>query len=197
MDDIDTPFVGAWTRFKRTGRTDYKRRLEQPPVASVDAAAAGAGEAPAPARAVRALARHPEAETLAFQCVAGEALGVLERVRYREHRAAEAALSLAQREKLQRMEAASAATVEALRGLLTPQGAAMLRTPPAEEAPEALWWFALSEALQALDESLAWLRSILGGQPRGSGAYAVGACAAQLLREHHTALLAEAEQWMV
>ena len=190
MDDIDTPFVGAWTRLKRAGRPDYKRRLEQPPVV------AAAEEAPAPARKLRALARHPEAETLAFQCVAASALGSLQRVSHHERRAAEAALSLAQREKLQRMTATSTAVTEALRGLLTPQGRAMLRTPPAEEAPEALWWFALSEALQALDESLAWLRSIVGGQPRGSGAYAVGACATQLLHEHHAALLAEAEQWM-
>lgn len=192
MDELTTSLFPAWTRFKRGLRTDYRSKLERG-VPAVEADV----DAPAVVGQVRALARHAEAGTLAFQCVAASAAQALERAAYREHRAAEAALSLAQREKLYHMAGVSAAAAEALRSLLNGQGAMMLRAEPAAEPdPEPSWWFALSEALNVLDEDTAWMRSAVAGQQRGGGAHALGTLAAHLLHEHYRTLLDEAEQWM-
>ena len=183
-------------------RTNYKAKLKRngsAPSKGMEPDVAVLEQEPVYSRQVRALAHHTDAESVAFQCVAAAALQTLERVLYRERRVAEAAISLAQREKLNEMIHTVAATAEAVRATLTSQGQHMLPSASehdVDEAPEHSWWFALSEALHTLDEGQMWVRSVAAGQPRGSAAHTLSSLIARLLQTHYHAVLAEAEHWM-
>ena len=125
------------------------------------------------------------------------ALQTLDRMCYVERRAAGATISLAQRQKLQHMLAELEATCHALYQMLSPHSATMLsRTQPADDALEPSWWFALCEALHALEKGAAGLHVLAAGQPRNSATRTVGTLVAKLLEHHYHALFAEAEQWL-
>ena len=152
-----------------------------------------------PAERVRALARDAKAGGVAFQSVAVAALKTLHRVLHYERQAAAAALSLAQQENLEAMSEELERVTQALREALSAQGAKMLGFPTAPEADEPeehFWWFALTEAIQVLDESIARTTSLVHGQPKGSPARTLASVVVRLLRAHHNALLIEAEDWM-
>lgn len=151
------------------------------------------------AERVRSLAQHAQAESVVFQSVAVTALQILNRARYYEHQVAEAALSLAHREKLRDMVAELDATARALRAALSEQGTQMLdlSTPEGARVPEGrYWWFALTEALQALEEGAGFIASVVSGQPKGGATRVLSSVIARLLHRHHNALLAEAESWI-
>ena len=122
---------------------------------------------------VRALGGDEAVDRAAFQSVAVVVLGVLERVHAHEQAVAACTLSLAQREQLTGMLATLDATTEAVQALLSPQGRTM-RTLGAASTPqeptETLWWFALAEALHALEAGLGQIISTAKGQPRGGAA---------------------------
>lgn len=148
---------------------------------------------------VRALAKHAQADSIVFQSAAVGALQLLDRVLWHEQQVAEAAISLAQREKLQEMIRALEDTVEALRETLSAQGSQMLNLcEPGEEenAGERSWWFALTEAIHVLEEGTEWIASVVSGQPKGGAARTLSSIIARLLHRHHNALLDEAEQWI-
>lgn len=151
------------------------------------------------AERVRTLARDAEADSVVFQSVAVAALKMLDRVRGHEQQAAAAALSLAQQEKLETMTASLEAVMQALHEALSTQGAKMFdlcAAEPVEEPEEPFWWFALTETIQAQEEGIAWLASMVQGQPKGNATRTLSSVIARLLRAHHNALLAEAEEWM-
>ena len=203
MDDKSaTQHLVARLPFKRGVRIDYKQKLEREPNSApadllIDTPA---DMPPSYTEQIRALARHPEADSVSFQCVVATALQTLDRVLYRERRAAEAAISLAQQEKLQHMMTTVTSVREALRGMLNTQGAAMMRqqtsAPDDDEASSEQWWYALSEALQVVDEGRVWLRSIMNGQERGGLPHTLGHIVGTLLNAHYATLCDEAEQWM-
>ncbi len=201
MERIDTGFsLDSFRLSRREHKTDYKRKLarESVPRSALDDVTVA--EAPSPlADAVKALVGHPEVESVAFQCVAVAALQTLDRARYREQQAAEAALSLAQRQKLDAMIEAVEAAAGALRAVLNAQGAKLRdrnTLPPPADAPERSWWFALREAIQALDEGGVLLCSLAAGQPEGGPTRRLSGAVAHLLHQHHRDLLAEAEPWL-
>ncbi|WP_072715984.1 hypothetical protein [Rhodothermus profundi] len=138
------------------------------------------------------------AATLAFQSVLATLLPMLERVLQREQQATEAALSLAQRETLQEMTDALVAVIQMLRGALNERGQQVLRyeRPVKAGPPERSWWFALSEALEAVEDALQRIPSLVRAQPRGSLARRVGALLLRLLRQHQRHLLHEAREWI-
>lgn len=183
-------------------KTDYKEKLKRLASLATDASEdiAVLQEESSYARQVRTLSRHPDAEAVAFQCVAAAALQTLEQVLYCERRAARAAISLAQQDKLNEMVDMTAAAVDALRATLTAQGRHTLRPTPdraaADEQQGTSWWFALSEALAALEEGATWIRSVAAGQPRGSAAHTLSSVVSRLLHDHHQTVFAEAEHWM-
>ena len=153
-----------------------------------------------------AVADETARQRTAFQSLALTALQTLDRMCYVERRAAEAAISLAQRQKLQHDAqlgrwihelAELEATRHALYQMLSPHSATMLgRTQSAGNAVEPSWWFALCEALHALEQGAAGLHALTAGQPRSSATRTVGTLMAKLLEHHYHALFAEAEQWL-
>jgi hypothetical protein len=146
---------------------------------------------------VQQMAELAEVERASFQSVALAALQILDCVQYRESRLADAALSLAQREKLQHLLGGVAATAGAVRALLGPQSAGMIGShTPAEAASEPSWWFALCEALHVLEEGTARIESLVAGQPPDSATIRFSGIIARLLEQHYHALLVEAEHWM-
>jgi hypothetical protein len=58
------------------------------------------------------------------------------------------------------------------------------------------WWFALTDALEVLEEGTSRMKSLTTAQPNGSAARELSQVIAQLLREHHDALLLEADEWI-
>ena len=199
MDEMATPLGRGAFRLSRRGvRPDYKQKLAHPP--TVSQPPDDETKTDASARWVEQIARlagRDEVERAAFQSVAVAALQMLDRVRYRQSRVAEAALSLAQRQKLQHLLDGIDAAAGAVRPLLNPSSVAMLgQGVPAEADAESSWWFALCEALHVLEESATCIHAIAAGQPSGSATRALGEILAQLLHQHFHALFAEAEQWM-
>ncbi len=196
MDEIGTTRPDLFRPSSRAHKPDYKQKLERGPVSRRDEVLAA--DVPEAVEAVHALAAVPGTDSVAFQCVAVAVLQTLARVRRCEVEAAEAALSLAQRQNLDEMTEAVDATADALRYMLTAQGARMLDRKPRVRGgtPEHSWWFALSEALQVIEEGMAWIQSVAAGQPAGSPTHALAQALARLLQPHHDALLHEAEQWL-
>ena len=167
MDETATPLGrGAFRRLRRGARPDYKQKLARTPAFFLlpdDEAKASVRWA----EQVQQLAGQAEVDGAAFQSVAVAALQMLDRVRYRQGRVAEAALSLAQRQKLQHMLEGIDATAGAVRRMLHPSSVGMLgQGMPAEAASEPSWWFALCEALHVLEESVAWIHSIAAGSTK-------------------------------
>ncbi len=199
MDETATPLGrGAFRLSRRGARPDYKQKLAHPPAffhppdddTTTDASIFWVEQ-------VEQLAGQAEVERAAFQSVAVAALQMLDRVRYRQRRVAEAALSLAQRQKLQHMLDGIDATAGAIGPLLNPTSIGMLgKGVSTEAASEPSWWFALCEALHVLEEGAAWIESIVAGQPRGGATRALSRILARLLHQYFHALLAEAEHWM-
>ena len=199
MDEMATPLGrGAFRQTRRGARPDYKRKLAHPPAFSQPADGAAKTDASVRwAEEIAPLAGQAEVDRAAFQSVAVATLQMLDRVRYRQSRVAEAALSLAQRQKLQEMLGGIDAAAGAVRRLLNPSSAGMLgQGVMVEAAPEPSWWFALCEALHVLEESAAWIHSIASGQPQGSAISTLSDVLARLLNQQFHALFAEAEQWM-
>lgn len=189
---------GALRLPRRSARLNYTQKLARTTPFSqlpddetkTDAADPWVGE-------VQQLAGQAEVERAAFQSVALAALQILDGVRYREDRLADAALSLGQGEKLQHLLGGVEATAGAVRALLGPQSAGMIGLhTQAEAASEPSWWFALCEALHVLEEGAASIESLVAGQPQDSATVQLSRLIARLLQQHYHALLVEAEHWM-
>lgn len=140
-------------------------------------------------------------EGTAFQSVVIAAVQILERAICYEREAAEAALSLGQQEKLGAMVEAAEQATTLLRGTLSAQsgskvihlcGQANPPTPPDGQP----WSSALTDALEVLEEGTSRMGSLTTAQPEGSSARELSQVVAQLLREHHDALLLEADGWV-
>jgi hypothetical protein len=183
----------------------YKAKLEQMPAeANGDDADV---ESPSPSspnatdvERLQSLAEHAREEGAAFQSVAVAALQILERVLRYERMAAEAALSLGQREKLQSMVATAEQACTTMQRSLSVQGAKVkeLCTSGCGELEEGdpSWWFALTEALDILEKGTEQMASLTTAQPESSPSYDLSRFIARLLRKHHDELLLEAEQWI-
>lgn len=150
--------------------------------------------------ALRALVRDmPKCGTV-FQSVAVAAVQILDRALCFEREAAEAALSLGQRERMQQMVSTAEEAAQILRDTLHRQGAKVMHlcgesTPPGPQNGQK-WWFALNDALGVLDEGTGRMASLTTAQPEGSPAHELSSLIAQLLRAHHDALLVEADEWI-
>ena len=149
---------------------------------------------------LKALGKEIEQGGTAVQSVAVAAVQILERALSFEREAADAALSLAQQEKLQSMVGTAEEATCILRNTLTANGGKVVHlctedspTPPTADQP---WWFALTDALEVLEEGTSRMASLTSAQPSESPAHELSQEIASLLRGHHDALLLEAEQWI-
>lgn len=175
----------------------YKLRQARTPVWPLVAADAAPAEG-SYAEQIRSLAAEDGIEQAAFQSAAVAAFKLLNRAAAAEALMAQAAISLAQREKLRRLLCGLDGAREALRELLSDRGTRMLDlAAPAPPLPaDSSWWFALTETLQVLEESAACMAAMMSGQPRGSTGRRLAGTVTRLLRHHYQQLLHEAEQWM-
>jgi hypothetical protein len=170
------------------------------------------------AGAVRALAERSfrsRASETAFQAVLVAVAHAVQRAAESVQAAEASALNLAQQQKVAAVAEDLAATAEALRAALNAQGRCLLDGRPSlrdkvkearvrvresfvprKEPGAASWWFALSEAVEALDDAAAQVDALADAQPAGAPAAALGREVAARLDAHRQALLAEAERWV-
>ncbi len=167
------------------------------------------------AGSIQALAASAHESSTAFQSVLVALSHAVARAAERVRAAEEAALSLAQRQKVAAVAEDLAHTTEALQGALSVQGRCLLgehrslRTrvkeagervrlslSPKPEPNAASWWFALSEAVAALDEAGARIEALAAAQPSGSPGCAVGSEVGARLDAHRETLLTETERWV-
>lgn len=151
---------------------------------------------------IRKLTRQDGAQRVVFQSVAVTAIQLLNRAQQSNIIAAEAAISLGQRERLEKMNGELRETMNALQEGLSSQGEQMLDlcdpgagTPPSGDDGHS-WWFALTESIEMLEEGATQMSSLAHGQPDGTGARHLGECLAELLEKQHAELLMEADQWI-
>ena len=149
---------------------------------------------------LRALGEKIENGGTAVQSVAVAAVQILERALCFEREAAEAALSLGQQEKLTSMVDTAQEAAGILRDTLSANGGKVVHLCAEGSAPvptdDQPWWFALTDALEVLEEGTSRMESLTTAQPEGSPARELSRHIADLLRGHHDALLLEAEQWI-
>lgn len=153
--------------------------------------------------ALRSLIERVDCTGTTYQSVAVAAVQILERALCYERDAAQAALSLGQQEKLNSMVETAEQAVTVLRNTLSAQGHKVMHVctrqappdTPAEPSGQP-WWFALTDALEVLEEGTDQMDSLTAGQPAESPARELSQIVAQLLRGHHDALLIEAEEWI-
>lgn len=148
-----------------------------------------------------------ESGSAAFQSVVVAIAQALDHALKLEYRAAEAAISLAQREKLEYMVKELRQTVIALEEALNEKGQRLLQSSvrpvavedsefePGENS-ESDWWFAISEAIQGLRDDTDRIRSLVKGQVKGTPMRQLAAITVRLLQRHRNDLLIEAERWM-
>lgn len=180
----------------------YRDRLAQRPLLVDDPDDAAPPEASSPdIEALQTVVDRLGQEGTAFQSVVVVAVQILERALCYEREAANAALSLGQREKLNSMVDTAERAAAILRSTLNAQGGAKVmdlcsqgESPtPTDKQP---WWFALTDALEVLEEGTSRMSSLTTAQPKDSMARELSQVIVQLLRQHHDALLIEADEWI-
>lgn len=195
MDGVRAKYKAQFLDDARNRRQDQVDRLSRS--AGIDVAVAD-GVQPH-AKRIRDLAGTTGSQSVVFQSVTVAALQALEQVLAREREVAEAAISLAQGEKLREMIESLEAVLDALHEMLSAQGSKMLHMAPERAngaGAERSWWFTLTEALQSLDDGINRIASLVSGQPKGGPARTLSSIIVRLLHQHHQQLLDEAEQWI-
>jgi hypothetical protein len=183
--------------------SSYRERLQQKPLLVEDIGEDDNSSevTPPDIAALKSLMERVGQKGTAFQSVVVAAVQIIERALCYEREAARAALSLGQQEKLSSMVDTAEQAAAILRSTLSAQGGSnVTRLCGEAEAPSPTdgqpWWFALTDALEVLEEGTSRMTSLTTAQPDGSAACELSRVIAQLLREHHDALLLEADEWI-
>ena len=147
-----------------------------------------------------------EDHSTAFQSFIVATTRALNDVLTSEYEAAEAAISLAQREKLEAMVEELRKVARILNEALDEKGrqlrdcsgkpAARLNEFHPSENSESAWWFGLSEAIETVRRSAEQLESMIQSHHRDSAARQLARVVVRLLQRHRRQLLFEAERWM-
>ena len=199
MESNGTPTTFDFSRpVRRLQHTDYKEKLARTKPSPTVPETPFARALAAFRSDIETVAGEAATDTVAFQCVAVAVLQALARVRCREQRSAEAAISLAQQQRLGHMVETIGVAEQAVRRVLSEPGRQMMaHSVPAAALPaEPSWWFALCETIQALEEALAWIASVARQQPEESPVRMLGRSVGRLLTRHYDLLVAEAEDWL-
>lgn len=201
MSDDDRNVRSAQSSPDAEGTAAYRERLDRAPLLlDVEEDAPDPETAQPDVDALRALVEDADQNGTAFQSVAVAAVQILDRALCYEREAADAALSLGQQEKLESMVETVERAATVLRSALNAEGTKVMhlcaedsRSTPADNQP---WWFALTDALEVLEEGTGRMASLTTAQPDGSPARTLSRLIAQLLRGHHDELLLEADDWI-
>lgn len=207
MSDSETRKVKEPRRsLWRRQASHYREKLERKPIRAEDedveiGAITEVSRHNADLQALRTLVERTQNGGAVFQSVVVAALQILDRALFYEQQAAEAALSLGQREKLQSMIATTNDVLTVLKGTLSAQGAKVMdlcAEQRREEQPseDQSWWFALTDALEILAEGAERMNSLTTAQPEGSPAHELSDFVAELLHGHYHELHLEADQWI-
>lgn len=151
---------------------------------------------------VRALLARPGGGGAAFQSILLALAQALARALRVIRRVAASAISLAHKEKLQRMVEELGELYTVLQDALSEQGQRLLEADVEEETPKETpaatqtWWFALSEAIAILEEDASWIESLVSKQPADAPSRLTGEVVVGLLGKYHDQLLVEADRWM-
>ena len=196
----DTRSVQSGSSAEQTrDESAYRERLERSPLLLEEGEQAPEAARP-DVEALRVLIDRTDEKGTAFQSVAVAAVQILERALCYEREAAEAALSLGQQEKLASMVDTVEQAAAVLRSALDAEGGSVARLCTAGDRPAPTdgqpWWFALTDALEVLEEGTGRMTSLTTAQPNGSPARKLSQLIAQLLRGHHDELLLEADDWI-
>ena len=190
-------------KIKRKADTVLYGRSEQERVARNGVGGASLREdADVAAERVRQLSASTEAQRVVFQSVAVTGLQLLSGIVRCDRQALDAAISLGQREKLENMIEALEVLIETLNQSLSQQGAQMLDLcgpsdgEPASHSEDDSWWFALTEALECLEEGIEQMDNLADGQPEDSPPHRLSDLLVEVLRRQHAELLREAQQWI-
>jgi hypothetical protein len=151
---------------------------------------------------------NPRHAGAALQATVAAAIEAVEGATARIRLAEDAALSLAQRERLAGVASDLEATAEGLRPRLDPKASCLLiqgegwtsrlrsrllRAPAPPAAP--LWADALADAFQALEEAEARMMTLGRGTPAAADAARVARAVARRLRKNRDVLLLGADRW--
>ncbi len=180
----------------------YRERLKKKPLLrsnSVESVSNTTTTSTSPLSELQTILSHSSAG-VSFQSVVIAAVQIVERALCVEHRVAQAALSLGQREKVTEMVNTTEEAAELLRNTLNAGGPSLNQLcgerPAVDRVENTSWWYALAEAVEVLDDSVEQLVSLSHAQSKDSQARSLSDCVAQILRRHHNELLVEAQQWM-
>ena len=191
------------TSRKNVSRMDYKERLREKATTfkREEQDEDSAKEPESCPASISDLVNQDDAQRVVFQSVAVTALQLVDRARKSNIKAAEAAISLGQRERLNQMNAVLTDTMKVLQTGLSSQGEQMLNLcePNTEETNSEdghSWWFSLTECIELLEQGGKQMQSLAQSQPHGSAAHHLGLCLDKLFREQHAELLREADQWI-
>lgn len=200
MSDDDQNVRSAQSSPNTDGTAAYRARLDRAPLLLDTEEASDPETAQPDVDALQALIEDADQNGTAFQSVAVAAVQILDRALCYEREAAEAALSLGQQEKLESMVETVERAATVLRNALNAEGTKVMHLcaedtqfTPADNQP---WWFALTDALEVLEEGTGRMASLTTAQPDGSPARTLSRLIAQLLRGHHDELLLEADDWI-
>ncbi len=149
---------------------------------------------------IRTLCSESALKTTAYRSAAAAVIGSLEKVIAAEAYLKDAAISLAQEQKLSVL---LDEMHEVARALATCSGL----TKSHEKAPSGTevevlkpalpqWWFALSEMLLTTEREIEFLVSIGRGQPHEAAARQLCNLVVRVLRKHYHRMFDEAETWM-
>ncbi len=147
---------------------------------------------------------------IAFQSTLAAAVQAVRQALQHEEAVSEAALSLAHRDALSEMTGEMRTTCSALEAALDRQGRSLMpvdqadkkrsfrfaaRTSRQKEASHRPTWFgSLSDAIEVLDNGASCMGALASGQPADAPSRTLGTATANLLRDHHDRLTAEAER---
>jgi len=138
----------------------------------------------------------------AFQSMLAVTAEAVTRILEAEKTALQAAISLAQQERLKYLVEEMETAQRLLLQELTASGRKLMvlsnhhTTLPVEMDEERSWWFALSEAISQLEESIRWIHSLTQSQPEETATRKLGELVETLFQHHLEQLSQEAERWM-
>lgn len=200
MSDDDQNVRSRQTSSEADGAASYRERLDRALLLDVEDDDPDPEAVQPDVEALQGLVEDADQNGTAFQSVAVAAVQILDRALCYEREAAEAALSLGQQEKLASMVETVEQAATVLRNALNAEGTKVMHLctedtqfTPADNQP---WWFALTDALEVLEEGTGRMASLTTAQPDGSSARKLSQLIAQLLRGHHDELLLEADDWI-
>ena len=151
---------------------------------------------------IQLVLQSPGTESTAFQSIVITSLQMLATIHEKEVHANEAALSLGQQTKVQRMIANLEELQRMLKGVLNKQGRQLLDLQASliSQEPDSFggsWWSCLSELIESIRLGMDCIGSIINSQPKESLARMLGNGVINVLSNQHQALLTETDEQLI